>query len=83
MTDSQRIQGGAICAGATLAAVLFAIGILRESFWALAIPVAVLVFFVLGLTFWVGWTILRVRLEPEGDFDVRAEPPSDASTTDG
>ena len=30
-----------------------------------ALPVAVLVFFVLGLAFWVGWTIATVRVEPE------------------
>jgi len=82
MTDSQRLQGGAICAGAALAALLFTIGIFRESYWALAIPVATLVCFVLGLTFWVGWTILRVRLEPETDIDGNAEPPPDGSPAD-
>ena len=42
-------------------------GVVAESYWALAIPVAALVLFVLGLVFWVGWTILTVHVEPEAD----------------
>ena len=83
MTDSQRLQGGAICAGAGLAALLFLIGVVRESYWALASPVAALVFSVLGLTFWVGWTILRVRLDAETDLDVDADRAPDGSPSDG
>lgn len=67
MTQSTRNQGALICGGAGLAALLFLIGVLQESYWALAIPVAVGVFFALGLAFWVGWTILTVQVEPEPD----------------
>ncbi len=67
MTPNTRNQGALICAGAGLAALFFLLGILNESYWALAIPVAVLVFFVLGLSFWVGWTILTVQVEPEAE----------------
>ena len=42
---------------------------------ALAIPIAIAVFFVLGLTFWVGYTIATIRVEPEADFD---PPPSES-----
>lgn len=83
MTDLQRLQGGAICLGAALAALVFFVGVVRGSYLALAIPVAALVFFVLGLTFWVGWTILRVRLEPEADLEASGEPSPDRSTPDG
>ncbi len=67
MDTTQRVQGGLICLGAALAALLFVAGLLAESYWALAVPVAALVLFVLGLVFWVGWTILTVRVEPEAD----------------
>ena len=67
MTPNTRNQGALICAGAGLAALLFLLGVLRGSYWALAIPVAIFVFFVLGLTFWVGWTILTVQIEPDAE----------------
>jgi hypothetical protein len=41
-----------------------------------ALPVSVLVFFVLGLTFWVGYTIATIRVEP-ADY---AASPDDAPT---
>ena len=65
MNDTSRNQGWAICIGAGLLALLFLLGILSESYWALAIPTAVLVFFVLGLAAWVGYTIATVQVEPE------------------
>ena len=67
MTPNTRNQGVLICAGAVFVALIFVIGILCRSYWALAIPVAVLTLFVLGLTFWVGWTILTVDVEPEAE----------------
>jgi len=65
MTDSSRTQGGLICVGVVTVGLIFLIGLLSKSYWALALPVAALVFFVLGLTFWVGWTIATIRVEPE------------------
>jgi hypothetical protein len=74
MTDSSRVQGGLLCAGVVLDALMFLVGVLSQSYWALALPVAALVFFVLGLTFWVGWTIATIRVEPDP-----APPPSPAA----
>ena len=65
MTDSSRAQGGLICIGAVVVGALFLLGLLARSYWALALPVAAVVFFVLGLVFWVGWTIATVHVEPE------------------
>lgn len=65
MTDDARAQGGVICIGVVVAGVLFLVGLLRGSYLALAVPVAILTFFGLGLAFWVGWTIATVRIEPE------------------
>ena len=37
------------------------------SYWALAIPVTLVVLFVLGLLCWIGWTIATVQVEAEGE----------------
>jgi hypothetical protein len=71
MKDSSRTQGRLICIAAGVLGLWFLVGLLRESYWALAIPVAVAVLFALGLTFWVGWTIATIEVEPFED----PEPP--------
>ncbi len=53
MNDSSRTQGGLICIGVVVLGAWFLLALLQGSYWALAIPVAILVFFVLGLTFWI------------------------------
>jgi hypothetical protein len=65
MNDASRSQGWAICIGAGVLALLFVIGILNGSYMALAIPVAVLTLFALGLTAWVGFTIATIQVEAE------------------
>lgn len=65
MNDSSRAQGGLICIGVAIVAAWFLLGLLQGSYWALALPVAILVFFVLGLVFWVGYTIATIQVEPE------------------
>ena len=82
MPESSRTQGLLICAGSVLAGVLFLVGLLSGSWWAVAIPVGVLLAFVLGLTFWVGWTIATVRVEPEPDPDAES-PAAGAAGSDG
>ena len=67
MSDSSRTQGGLICVAVVIVAALFVLGLLQQSYWALALPVAIVVFFALGLTFWVGYTIATIRVEPEHD----------------
>jgi hypothetical protein len=70
MNDASRTQGWAICAGAGVLAFLFLVGILNGSYWALALPVAVLTLFVLGLAAWVGFTIATIQVEPEAVTEV-------------
>ncbi|MCZ6462945.1 MAG: hypothetical protein O7A09_01305 [Proteobacteria bacterium] len=82
MNDASRTQGWAICIGAAIAALLFVIGILGGSYWALAIPVAVLVLFVLGLVAWVGYTIATIQVEVEPEPEPAPEP-VDRATSDG
>lgn len=89
MNDASRNQGWAICLGAGFLAFLFLVGILSESYWALAIPIAVLVFFVLGLASWVGYTIATIQtdaepappVEPPRPVEASAEATSDATAS--
>ena len=77
MNDSSRTQGGLICIGVVIVGAWFLLGLLQQSYWALAIPVAVFVLFVLGLTFWVGYTIATIQIDPYQD--IEPEPPKSAS----
>jgi uncharacterized membrane protein YadS len=79
MTDASRNQGWAICGASAALAFLFLIGILSESYWALAIPVAILVFFALGLAGWVGYTIATIQVEPDTNAIGEPDSPSDDS----
>jgi hypothetical protein len=83
MTDESRAQGGLICIGALVVGALFLLGLARHSYWALAIPVSLLVAFVLGLVFWVGWTIATIRVEPEPAPDAGGETPDRSSPGEG
>ena len=65
MNDASRFQGWAICTAAGLAALVFVTGLLNGSYWALAIPVAVLTLFALSLVAWVGFTIATIRVEAD------------------
>jgi hypothetical protein len=74
MNDASRTQGWAICIGAGALAFFFLVGILNGSYWVLALPVAILTFFVLGLAGWVGYTIATIQVEPD--------PPPEVLSTD-
>jgi threonine/homoserine efflux transporter RhtA len=80
MNDSSRTQGGLICVAVVILGAWFLLGLLSESYWALAIPVAVLVFFALGLTFWVGYTIATIQVDPFEGGEPPAATPSDDSS---
>ncbi len=75
MNDSSRTQGGLICVGVVIVGAWFLLGLLQKSYWAIALPVALLVCFALGLTFWVGYTIATIQVEP---FD-EPEPPAESA----
>ncbi len=80
MKDSSRTQGGLICVAVAILGAWFLLALLQQSYWALAIPVAAIVFFALGLTFWVGYTIATIQVEPIDEIDPpidEIDPPSD------
>ena len=60
-----RRTGLIICVVSALLALAFVAGVLGRSYWALALPVALGVFFVLGLAFSIGYTINTVRGIPD------------------
>jgi hypothetical protein len=66
-----------ICIGVAIVGAWFLLALLQQSYWAIAIPVAIFVFFILGLTFWIGYTIATIRVEPFQE----AEPPAAADST--
>jgi hypothetical protein len=65
--ERSRILGGLVALSAIAAGALFIAGVLAQNWWALAIPVAAAVLFVLGLVTWIGWTIATVQVEAEGE----------------
>ncbi len=64
--ERSRVLGGLLCLGTAAGAALFLYGIAVGSYWALALPIAALLLFVLGLVFWIGWTIATVQTSAEG-----------------
>jgi len=62
--DRTQTYGGLICLAILAAGLLFMIGVFNHSYVALAIPVTVITLTLLGLAFWVGWTIYTIKVEP-------------------
>ncbi|MPZ23112.1 MAG: hypothetical protein GEU28_06120 [Dehalococcoidia bacterium] len=61
--SNPKKYGGVICGGAVLGGALFAAGVRRRSYWALAFPVAAGLLSMLGLAFWIGWTLFTTKIE--------------------
>jgi len=80
--EHSRVLGGVVCLAAALAAALFLYGLTVQSYWALALPVAAVLLFILGLVFWIGWTIATIQIEGVGDPLVSAGGPGSATTPD-
>ncbi len=65
--DRTRQYGGLICIATVVAGLLFIIGVFKggcAGYVALAIPVTAITLFLLGLVFWIGWTIYSIKIEP-------------------
>ncbi|MFK7897532.1 MAG: hypothetical protein AB8G23_16960 [Myxococcota bacterium] len=84
MNETSRNQGWAICAGAAVAAFLFLVGLLNGSYLALAIPVAIITFFALGLVAWVGFTIATIQVDADHSPEILSpEPEASAHSENG
>jgi len=64
MGDSSRFWGAVLCLVIAVVAVVFLWGVFAKCYWALAIPVMIGVLGILGLGFWIGWTILTIKTTP-------------------
>ena len=67
MRKYSRVQGMLLCLATLTAAILLVVGILLKSYWALAIPVVAGSLWLLGLGFWIGWTLITIKVEPHED----------------
>ena len=81
MNETSRAQGWAITAFAGLAALLFIVGILSGSYWALALPVAIVTLFALGLVAWVGYTIATIQVEADASPEILSTDGSPSGTS--
>jgi hypothetical protein len=60
-----RTTGVVLIAAGVVELLLFAYGVARRSYLAIALPVAAAMTTVAALTFWVGWTMLTMEDEEE------------------
>jgi hypothetical protein len=58
--DSRGAKGAAlaICVGSVVVGCIFLAGVIAQSYWALALPVAAAVLGLLGMVFWIGLAIV-------------------------
>jgi len=61
--DSRAARGTAlaICAASVVLGCVFLAGVIAQSYWALALPVALAVLGLLGMVFWIGLAIVLQR----------------------
>jgi hypothetical protein len=69
-----RKTGVLIIVGAVIEFLLFAYGLSRRSYAAIAVPVAVAVAGLSALTAWVGWTMMTIEPDmPEPELEEQPE----------
>ena len=65
--DRTRMYGGLICLAVLIFGLLFIIGVFKGGtvgYIALAVPVTIITLTLLGLIFWIGYTIWTIKVEP-------------------
>ncbi|MEX2237895.1 MAG: hypothetical protein WEB00_10205 [Dehalococcoidia bacterium] len=74
--DSTKQTGAIVCAGSATLATAFVVGLLRRSYWTLAIPVVggVVVFVLVAV--WVGLTLALTPVKPESELQPDFSYPS-------
>jgi hypothetical protein len=56
-----RVIAGGISLASVAVAAVFLLGVARQSYWALALPVAAAVLGLAAMVFWIGWAIVTQR----------------------
>lgn len=67
MAERSHLYGMMICAISILSGVVLIAGVLRRSYWALALPVMVGSQGALYVAFWIGRALVTTPLEPPAD----------------
>jgi hypothetical protein len=67
MAERSRFYGMVICGVTVIAATIFLGGVLRRSYWALALPVTGGFLGALYVAFWIGRALIATPLEPPAD----------------
>ena len=66
-----RAFGVFLCLAAVVLTVVFLWGIVAQAYWAIAVPIALMVVFAMSMLFWVGWTFLVTDMTPPEERRVR------------
>ena len=61
--DRTRLLGVGLCVGVVLVATLFIVALIHGSYWAIAIPTAVIFLGLLGGLFRIGWFMITLKNE--------------------
>ena len=67
MAERSRTYGLMICGASVATAFIFLIGVLRKSYWAVAMPVTAGFLGALYVAFWIGRALLTTPVEPPAD----------------
>ena len=67
MAERSHFYGMIICATTIFAALVFLTGVMRRSYWALALPVTAGFLGALYVAFWIGRALIATPIEPPAD----------------
>lgn len=67
MAQRSQSYGLVICAASVLAGLVFLIGVLRKSYWAVAAPVTLGFMGALYVAFWIGRALVTTPVEPPAE----------------
>jgi hypothetical protein len=67
MAERSHFYGLMICGASILAAFVLLMGVMRRSYWALALPVTVGSLGALYISFWIGRALVSTPIEPPAD----------------
>jgi hypothetical protein len=67
MAERSHIYGMIICATSIVTGIVLLAGVLRRSYWALALPVVVGSLGTLYVAFWIGRALITTPIEPPAD----------------
>ncbi len=67
MAERSHFYGMIICAVTITSAIVFLAGVMRRSYWALALPVTGGFLGALYVAFWIGRALIATPIEPPAD----------------